>query len=174
MVLRVEYLNEKYCVKNFIVAHQAIHPKKSTFLIRPLQVSELYFWNHHWMLTLFDLMVRDRADRSGCSNHQFYQNDSIKKNTLALFGTFRAPWGKFFWTVRKTVNHWWFLYISILLLWALLHTENGLWFGDWLITDEKDEKKTKKTQKNMKECFFGKTSAEKNSCLSKWFMHAKN
>ena len=48
------------------------------------------------MLTIFDLIVRDRADRSGCSNHQFDQSDSVKKIILALFGTLVAPRGKFF------------------------------------------------------------------------------
>ena len=67
-------------------------------------MNELQFWNPHWMLTIFDLIVRDRADRSGCSNHQFDQSDSVKKINLALFGTLVAPGGKFFWTVRKTVD----------------------------------------------------------------------
>ena len=49
-------------------------------------------------------MVRDRADRSGCSNQQFDASDSVKKIILALFGTLDAPRGKFFWTVRKTVD----------------------------------------------------------------------
>ena len=48
------------------------------------------------MLTIFDLIVQDRADRSGCSNHQFDENDSAQKIILALFGTLYAPGGKFF------------------------------------------------------------------------------
>ena len=48
------------------------------------------------MLTIFDLIVRDRADRSGCTNHQFDQSDSVKKIILALFGTLVSPGGNFF------------------------------------------------------------------------------
>ena len=82
---------------------------KIDFLLQLLQVTDLYFWNRHWTLTIFALTIWDRADRSCCSNQQFLQNDSDQKNILALFGTLDAPGGKFFWTVRKTVDRWWFL-----------------------------------------------------------------
>ena len=59
-------------------------------------MNELHFWNSQWMLTFFDLIARDRADRSGCSNHQFDQSDSVKKIILALFGTLVSPGGNFF------------------------------------------------------------------------------
>ena len=48
------------------------------------------------MLIIFDLIVRDRADRSGFSNQWFDDSDSVKKIILALFGTLVAPRGKFF------------------------------------------------------------------------------
>ena len=86
------------------------YPKKSTFFWEPIQVNKIYFWNRHWMLTIFGIIVRDRADRSGYSNHQFQMNDSAQKIILALFGTLIAPRGQFFWTVKKTVDRWWFSY----------------------------------------------------------------
>ena len=73
------------------------------------------------------------------------------------FGTFRHfgfPRGKFFRTVRKTVDRWWISQKCTLPLRAFLHGENGLWFGHWLIKDEKRWKKTKKTQKNPTKWIF--------------------
>ena len=102
------YPTESDTIISHPITHNDIYPKKSTFFWCLLQMNELQIWNPHWMLTIFDLIVRDRADRSGCSNHQFDQSDSVKKIILALFGTLVSPGGKFFRTVRKTVDRWWF------------------------------------------------------------------
>ena len=59
-------------------------------------MNELHFWNLHWMLTIFELIVRDRADRSGCSNHQFDQSDSVKKYIWHFLALWFPPGGKFF------------------------------------------------------------------------------
>ena len=85
------------------ISHNAKTPKINFFQMSRTG-EQITFWNPHWMLTIFELIVRDRADRSGCSNHQFDQSDSVKKIYLALFGTLVSPGGKIFWTVRKTVD----------------------------------------------------------------------
>ena len=97
-----QHSTEKFIIRNS--SARIVDSKNSNFFRGLLQLNQCHFGRHHNSLTIFDLMVRDRADRSCCSNQQFHQNDSDQKNILALFGTLDAPGGKFFWTVRKTVD----------------------------------------------------------------------
>ena len=97
-----QHSTEKFIIRNS--SARTVDSKKLIFFRDLLEVNQCHFGRRHNSLTIFDLMVRDRADRSCCSNQQFHQNDSDQKNILALFGTLDAPGGKFFWTVRKTVD----------------------------------------------------------------------
>ena len=49
-------------------------------------------------------MVRDRADRSSWSNHQFCDGDTVRKNLLALLATLIGPEGKIF--LDRSVDRW--------------------------------------------------------------------
>ena len=70
--------------------------KKSNFSRGLLEVNRCHFGRHHNSLTLFHLMVRDRADRSSWSNHQFCNGDTVGKNLLPLLATLIGPEGKIF------------------------------------------------------------------------------
>ena len=49
-------------------------------------------------------MVRDRADRSSWSNHQFCNGDTIGKKLLPLLTTLIGPEGKIF--LDRSVDRW--------------------------------------------------------------------
>ena len=49
-------------------------------------------------------MVRDRADRSSWSNHQFCNGDTVGKNLLPLLATLIGPEGKIF--LDRSVDRW--------------------------------------------------------------------
>ena len=89
-----QHRTEKFIIRNS--SARIVDSKNSNFFRGLLQLNQCHFGCRHNSLTIFDLMVRDRADRSCCSNQQFHENDSDRKNTLALFGTLDAPGGNFF------------------------------------------------------------------------------
>ena len=90
-----QHSTEKFIIRNS--SARIVDSKNSNFFRGLLQLNQCHFGRHHNSLTIFDLMVRDRADRSCCSNQQFHQK---MIQTKKIFWHFSALWmppgGKFF------------------------------------------------------------------------------
>ena len=105
-------------------------------------------------------MVRDRADRSSCANHQICRSDTVRKKFLALFGTIVAPWGNFFGPFGRPLTVIDF-HKSVLCRYLSCFTVKMAFKP---VSDKsRVEKNQKNAKKPMKDIFFGKVSARKSS-----------
>ena len=59
-------------------------------------------------------MVRDRADRSSWSNHQFCNGDTVGKNLLPLLAILIGPEGKIF--LDRSVDRWPLMILQYVLI----------------------------------------------------------
>ena len=127
--------------------------KKSNFSRGLLEVNRCHFGRHHNSLTIFDFMVRDRADRSSCSNHQFCWSDTVRKKIFGTFWHYRCPLGEFF--LDRWIDRWPLMIFIKVFCVAICNASQWKWpLNLWVINHEL--KKPKKTQKNLWWTFFSK------------------